>query len=511
VSTMTSVEPVKIPEGYKQTEVGVTPEDWDVISIDHALNTKMILDQMDGNHGELYPKSHEFADFGIPYVGATDFNNGRVNFSSCKYLPLNRARLFKKGIAKHGDVLFAHNATVGPVALLDTEFEFVILSTTATYYRPDISQINNKYLASYFESQLFVNQYSSVMSQSTRNQVPILTQRKFKLVLPNIKEQTVIANAISDVDNLIVSLETLIAKKNAIKTATMQQLLTGKKRLPAFVKESAKQGEKQSSELENTSETAQAAQTKQASTLNIDLYKESGEGFDSKSNQHFDVGNANNKQTAPRPGYKHTELGEIPEDWEVAPLNEICSFGGGTTPARAQHDRYFINGSNNWVKTTDLNDSIIGDSEEQITDLALNETGLKLHPAGTVLVAMYGGFNQIGRTGFLTKPSAINQALVAVKPKPKKLDSYYLLSQLNYNVDYWKGVASSSRKDPNITSNDVKKYPIAFPTVKEQTAIANALSDMDTELDALQQRLSKTQKIKQGMMQELLTGKTRLI
>lgn len=209
-------------------------------------------------------------------------------------------------------------------------------------------------------------------------------------------------------------------------------------------------------------------------------------------------------------GFKQTEVGIIPEDWNAAPLHEVCSFGGGTTPPRSQHDRYFVGGNNNWIKTTDLNNSLIEISEEQITDLAIAETGLKKHPVGSVLVAMYGGFNQIGRTGYITQPSSINQALVAVKPKPKKLNSYYLLSELNYNVDYWKGVASSSRKDPNITSNDVKNYKIALPSVEEQTAIANALSDVDALLTELENLIDKKQAIKTATMQQLLTGKTRL-
>lgn len=208
--------------------------------------------------------------------------------------------------------------------------------------------------------------------------------------------------------------------------------------------------------------------------------------------------------------FKQTDVGVIPEDWDVAPLFEICGFGGGTTPPRSQHDRYFVGGNNNWIKTTDLNNSLIGLSGEQITEIAISETGLKKHPVGTVLVAMYGGFNQIGRTGLITKPSTINQALVAVKPKPKKLNSYYLLSELNYNVDYWKGVASSSRKDPNITSNDVKNYKIALPSVEEQTAIANALSDVDALLTELEQLIAKKQAIKTATLQQLLTGKTRL-
>ena len=63
------------------------------------MDKKYILDQMDGNHGELYPKSEEFSNEGIPYIGATDFSNGVVNFSNAKKVPLERALKFKKGIA----------------------------------------------------------------------------------------------------------------------------------------------------------------------------------------------------------------------------------------------------------------------------------------------------------------------------------------------------------------------------------------------------------------------------
>jgi type I restriction enzyme S subunit len=216
---------------YKQSELGEIPEDWEAITINEALADKFLLDQMDGNHGELYPKSHEFSSFGVPYIGATDFDSGRINYKTCKYLPLARAEKFKKGIAKDGDVLFAHNATVGPVVLLQTELEFVILSTTATYYRCDPERLNNKYLAKFFESEFFVKQYSAVMSQSTRNQVPILSQRKFSIVLPSIKEQIAIATILSDMDTDIQTLQQRLSKTRQIKQGMMQELLTGKTRL----------------------------------------------------------------------------------------------------------------------------------------------------------------------------------------------------------------------------------------------------------------------------------------
>ena len=440
----------QIPAGYKQTEVGVIPEDWSIISIDEAIDRKIILDQMDGNHGELYPKSHEFSDFGIPYVGATDFNNGRVNFNNCKYLPEKRAKLFRKGIAKQGDVLFAHNATVGPVALLETNYEFIILSTTATYYRCNLDLINNKYLASYFSSGLFVNQYSAVMSQSTRNQVPILTQRKFKLILPNLKEQTAIANALSDVDALIAALEKLIDKKTAIKTATMQQLLTGKKRLPPF--------------------------------------------------DQLDV------------GFKQTELGEIPEDWEASEFGDyLDSCSSGATPYRGRPEYY--KGSVRWISSGELNYNVIYDTIEKISDEAVKKTNLKIHPKGTFLIAITGleAAGTRGSCGFIGKPSATNQSCMALYTN-NKLNTNYLFHYYVYKGNELAFKYCQGTKQQSYTAKLVRLLPIVLPkSIEEQTAIANVLSNMDTELNALQQRLAKTQHIKQGMMQELLTGKTRLI
>ena len=206
-------------------------EGWEVKSIQQLIAEGFIIGHLDGNHGELYPKSNEFLDNGIPYVGATDFFNEKVDFKTCKFLSIERAKTFKKGIAKDGDVLFAHNATVGPVALLDTHFPFVIISTTATYFRCDNINLINRFLLYILQSQKFISQYQSVMLQSTRAQVPIGQQRKFNLDIPNPIEQTRIANILSDMDTEIYALETKLEKYRNIKLGMMQNLLTGKIRL----------------------------------------------------------------------------------------------------------------------------------------------------------------------------------------------------------------------------------------------------------------------------------------
>ncbi len=209
-------------------------------------------------------------------------------------------------------------------------------------------------------------------------------------------------------------------------------------------------------------------------------------------------------------GYKQTEVGVIPEDWGGSSLKDVAFFGGGTTPSRSQYDLFYKDGHHPWVKTLDLNNGPIFETDEYVTDAALTNTSLRKHKAGSVLVAMYGGFNQIGRTGLLRTDAAINQALLAIIPDGSKLYSGFLLSQLNYHVDYWKLVASSSRKDPNITSTDIKNYELPLPSVKEQTAIANVLLDSDALIGALEQLIAKKQDIKSATMQQLLTGRTRL-
>jgi len=211
-----------------------------------------------------------------------------------------------------------------------------------------------------------------------------------------------------------------------------------------------------------------------------------------------------------KPGYKQTEVGAIPEDWDVTTLDKVSEMSSGTTPSRSLMDRYFNNGSIAWVKTLDLNNSDICETDECVTDFALKETCLSVNPAGTVLVAMYGGYNQIGRTGLLRLPAAVNQAITAIRPTKGKLVSDYLIRNLNYRIDYWKRVASSSRKDPNITSKDIRDFPIACPKLHEQEAIAEVLSDVDALIESLDQLITKKRQIKQGMMQELLTGKKRL-
>jgi type I restriction enzyme S subunit len=110
----------------------------------------------------------------------------------------------------------------------------------------------------------------------------------------------------------------------------------------------------------------------------------------------------------------------------------------------------------------------------------------------------------------LTKNATINQALTAIRPDQSRLSSRFLLNYLNFRVEYWKSVASSSRKDPNITGRDVRKFPIALPSPREQQQIAEAIDSVVTLEASIEDLIAKKSQIKQAAMQELLTGKRRL-
>lgn len=437
-----------IPAGYKLTEVGIIPEDWVVISIQNSLTEKYILDQMDGNHGQLYPKSHEFSSFGVPYIGATDFSNGDVDFKGCKFLPLERAKKFKKGIARNGDVLFAHNATVGPVCLLESDFDFVILSTTATYYRCNNDLLKNKYLAKYFCSDFFVSQYKAVMSQSTRNQVPILAQRKFLIVVPSKDEQTAIANVLSDSDALIDALEQLIAKKQAIKSATMQQLLTGRTRLPAF---------------------------------------------------------ALRPDGTPK-GYKPSELGEIPEDWEAQKMGGVAQIQRGASPRPIDSPVWFDrNSSVGWLRISDVTKTVkyLFDTTQSLSEMGVAHS--RFVSSNNLVMSICA---TVGKPIITKKDLCIHDGFVVFHGLTVNQDyMYYVLKDLE---DEW-GKQGQTGSQMNLNTDLINGTLIALPReIEEQTAIATILSDMDNELQALTQKLEKARALKQGMMQQLLTGKIRL-
>ncbi len=158
-------------------------------TLQELIDMNWIMYHLDGNHGGDYPRSEEFVKTGVPYISANCISNGVLSFENAKYVTDERAKKFKKGIAVDGDVLFAHNATVGPVAILHTKENKVILGTSLTAYRCNHHHILREFLAAFMISDSFISQYERDMQQSTRKQVPITTQRKYTFIVPDMEQQ----------------------------------------------------------------------------------------------------------------------------------------------------------------------------------------------------------------------------------------------------------------------------------------------------------------------------------
>jgi len=208
-----------------------------------------------------------------------------------------------------------------------------------------------------------------------------------------------------------------------------------------------------------------------------------------------------------REGYKQTKVGVIPLDWDVVKIKDISTIKSGATPLRS-NELYFNNGQINWVKTRDLNNNYIINTEEQITEKALVETSVKLLPIDSILIAMYGGFGQIGRTGLLKIRACSNQALSSLE-LDKDISPRFILEYLNFRRFYWKRYAASSRKDPNITKRDIEVFPISLPPLKEQEKIAKILTAWDNAISKQEELIKVRQENKKGLMQKLLSGEIR--
>ena len=190
---------------------------------------------------------------------------------------------------------------------------------------------------------------------------------------------------------------------------------------------------------------------------------------------------------------------EFENIWTKSKLGELYEIYSGNTPSRSD-SRNYQNGEIPWIKTTDLNNSIICSNEEKIS--VYGATKLKVLPEKSVLIAMYGGFNQIGRTGLLAYPATINQALAALMPV-NEINPNFLLNFLNFKKESWRNVAASSRKDPNNTENDVEKFKISFPSLDEQSAIGSLFRTLDDLLASYKDNLANYQSLKATMLSKM--------
>ena len=217
------------------------------------------------------------------------------------------------------------------------------------------------------------------------------------------------------------------------------------------------------------------------------------------------------KKQKPLPEITEDEIPfAIPENWKWVRLGEIGIWEAGTTPSRSKSE-YYINGKIPWVKTGDLTDSILKSVTENITQLALEETSLKIKPVGSVLIAMYGA--TIGKVSILGIEATTNQACcacVTYKNIYNKYIFYYLISQRDNLKKMGAGGAQ-----PNISREKIIKTIMPLPPLAEQKRIVEKLDNVLANIDELkvnEEKLSILQKnfpdkLKKSILQSAIQGK----
>jgi type I restriction enzyme S subunit len=402
---------MELKRGYKQTEVGIIPIDWEIFQI------KDIAVYRRGSFPQPYGLSKWYDDInGSPFIQVFDVGkNGKLKDETKRKISILAQE--QSVFAKKGTLVLTIQGSIGRMAI--TQYDAFVDRTLLIF--------------EYYKKPIDVTFFSLIIETLFRKEekyapggiIKTITKEAlnsfFLSIPPSIVEQTAIATALSDMDNLIAGLEQLIEKKKALKQGAMQELLRPK------------------------------------------------------------------------------------EGWVVKKFGDVGSINGGGTPSSFINE--YWNGNINWFTPTEVGSSkYLFESERKITKAGLNNSSAKILPQGTVLLTTRAG---IGDVGILHCEASTNQGFqsIVVNDENDNEFIYYLLTTLEQEL--MKNASGSTFLE--ISPGKLKNIEVCIPNKSDQKLIAVILSDLDREIEALKKSLEKYKLIKQGMMQELLTGKTRLI
>jgi type I restriction enzyme S subunit len=412
----------------KQTEIGVIPADW---------NVKPLGDLGEALIGLTY-RPEEVGSDGTLVLRSSNIQDGRLTFNDNVYV---RTEVPERIMVSPGDILVCvRNGSrdlIGKTAMIDHRAQGMTFGAFMAVFRSSYSRL----LFHTFNSGLFLRQVREQLG-ATINQITNKSLTAFVIPLPpTLAEQEAIAAALSDADGLIESLEKLIAKKRQIKHGTMQELLTGKRRLPGFIGK---------------------WETKQVREV---IFK------------HF---------CGPSPTCEERNI-ENAEEWGVLKTTAITWENGW-----------------DWTK------------HKVLPRVFWNNPDIELR-VGDVVVTKAGPRHRVGVSAWVDevpKQIVVSGKMIGLRPDPSKANAMMLAAAIGskaaqrYLDQRTTGMAESQ---VNFENTVLLETPIQIPKIEEQSAIATILPDMDAEIAALAAKLTKARQVKQGMMQELLTGRTRLI
>ena len=440
---------------FKMTEMGLIPEDWEVKRLGEIASFETATIDVKNIDSEWY-------------IGTENMVSGKAGIEkNLTSIPYRLVREYKVG-----DVLISNiRPYLKKIWLADRDggcsSDVLVVRTL------DSSVCLPTFLKMLLSDDLF---FDFVMANAVGTKMPRGDKKvivNYEVCLPPLAEQKKIAEALSDVDELLAAMTTLTEKKRAIKQGAMQELLTGKKRLVGF----------------KNSESSCLC----ASVLKKDAGVVEG-GF--------------NTETQRRRGteFKMTEIGLIPEDWEVKKLGEICeNVRNGYNYDFREHGTYPMSRIET-ISSGEINYKRVALIEHEPP----SEYKLKV---GDILYSHINSLPYIGNIAQYDGTDCLYHGMNLLLLRPTDVIDYVYLKYL-LKSETMRSKARSAAKvainQASISTRDLSQFQVAYPPLPEQRAIAEVLSDMDAEIEALEAKRAKYESIKQGMMQELLTGKTRL-
>ncbi len=426
-----------IKKGYKQTEIGVIPEDWEVKKLELVIN-KFI------NGGTPSTQNENYWTGNIPWITGADILNQKVSIVR-RYITKNAVKNSSTNIIKKDNLLLVTRTGVGKLAI--TPFD-ISISQDFTGIYPNKNYLSTNFAFYYFDFNKLILQ-----NQNQGTSIKGITRETLKNLLipiPPLSEQKAIAEVLGDMDALLAALGQKIAKKRLIKKGAMQELLTGKRRLKGFEKQK---------------------------------------------------------------GMKQTEIGLIPEDWEVIDLGDKFSIKNGLNKEK----KFFGYGTPiiNYMDVFTNVGLYKKDIEGKVFLTHQEKENYKVK-AGDLLFTRTSEIpEEIGMASVVleTIPDVVFSGFVLrARPKDNTFDNEFKKYCFRSN-QVRKQIISTCSYTTRALTNGKSLSAIKIPVpslIKEQTHIATILSDMDAEITGLEAQLKKYQQLKQALMQDLLTGRVRL-
>ena len=420
---------MELKPGYKRTEVGVIPEDWVVRPLLSAVRIA---------NGQVNPRCEPFRSMTLVAPDHIESGSGRL---LKRVTAGDQHAISGKYRFDAGDIVYSK---IRPYLRKVICAGFDGLCSADMYPLKPASDISAGFVLAVILDDKFSRYAESVSVRSGMPKINRIEMAAYSLPFPHTKaEQEAIAEALSDADALIESLDQLIAKKRDLKQGVMQELLTGKKRLPGY------------------SMTAE---------------------------------------------YKSTDLGSVPGDWDVVAMGSVsdCLIGLTYSPLDVREFGTLV------LRSSNVQDCQLRFDDNVYVEMEIPQRAITRE--GDILVCVRNGSRQlIGKCALIDKSTA-GSAFGAFMSVLRSDSAQFLLFQFQSDIVKRQINEVMGATINQITNKDLATFRVIWPsTSAERTAIATILSDMDGELAELQSRLAKARQIKQGMMQELLTGRIRLL